>query len=97
MPLACMKRQHGYFIRMTQAVEQILNEAQHLSAAERKELADRLVECLVRDIPPGVQRAHLAEVRRRMAQVDSGEVSLVPGDEALEQVRRLVGSSQAGR
>ncbi len=82
---------------MTQAVEQILNEAKQLSVAEREELADRLVESLIRDIPPAVQRAHLEEVRRRIAQVDSGEVTLVPGDQALEQVRRLVGSSRAER
>jgi len=82
---------------MTQAVEQILNEAEQLSVAERGELADRLVEGLVRDIPSVVQQAHLAEVRRRIAQVDTGAVQLVPGDAALEQVRQLVGSSRAGR
>jgi hypothetical protein len=82
---------------MTQAVEQILNEAEQLSGPEREELADRLVERLIRDIPHAVQRAHLAEVRRRIAQVDSGDVQLVPGPAALEQVRRLLGPSRAGR
>jgi hypothetical protein len=92
-----MKRRDAYFVHMTQATAQILNEAEQLSLAEREELADRLMESLIRDIPPGVQRAHLAEVRRRIAQVDSGEVSVVPGDAALEQVRRLVGSASAER
>jgi len=81
---------------MTQTVARILSEAEQLSAAEREELADRLVESLVRDIPPEVQRAHIAEVRRRIAAVESGEASLVPAEEALEQVRRLVGSARAG-
>jgi len=32
-------------------------------------------------------------VRRRIAQVEAGEVTLIPGEEALEQVRRLVASA----
>jgi hypothetical protein len=63
---------------------------------EREELTDLLVERLVRDIPPEVQRAHSGEVRRRIAQVESGEVSIIPAAEALERVRRLVGAATAG-
>jgi len=35
-------------------------------------------------------RAQLAEVRRRIAQIESGEAELIPGDEALARVRRLL-------
>jgi 3-deoxy-D-arabino-heptulosonate 7-phosphate (DAHP) synthase class II len=80
---------------MTQNLARILDEAEQLSVAEREELADRLVESLVRDIPPEIQRAHITEVRRRMAEVASGEVSLVSGDEAMQRVRQLVESSRA--
>jgi hypothetical protein len=82
---------------MTAAVEHILNEAEQLSVAEREELADLLVERLVPEISVEVQRAQTTEVRRRIAQVESGEVSLVAAEEALAQVRRLVSSAQAGR
>ena len=75
---------------MTQAVAHILPEVERLSLDERAELTDRLVESLARNVPPDIERAHLEEVRRRMAQVESGEVSLIPGDEALTEVRRLV-------
>lgn len=81
---------------MTQNVARILDEAEQLSIAEREELADRLVESLVRDIPPEIERAHLTEVRRRIAEVASGEVSLVSGDEAMRRVRQLVDSARAG-
>lgn len=81
---------------MTQNVARILDEAEQLSIAEREELADRLVESLVRDIPPEIQRAHVTEVRRRIAEVASGEVSLVSGDEAMRRVRQLVESTRAG-
>ena len=81
---------------MTQTVARILNEVEQLSVAEREELADRLVESLVRGIPPDVQQAHVAQVRRRIADVELGKVTLIPGEEALQQVRRLVGSARAG-
>ena len=80
---------------MTQAVAQILEAADQLSAPERAELADRMVERLVHDIPPDIAEAQLTEVRRRIAQVEAGEVALIPGDEALAQVRRLLASSRA--
>lgn len=80
---------------MTQAVAQILEAADQLSAPERAELADRMVERLVHDIPPDIAEAQLTEVRRRIAQVEAGEVALIPGDEALAQVRRLLTSSSA--
>jgi hypothetical protein len=81
---------------MTQNVARILKEAEQLSVAECEELADRLVERIIREIPSEIHEAHIAEVRRRITQVDSGEVSVVPGDEALQRVRRLVASARAG-
>lgn len=84
-----------YFGCMTQAVAHILEEAEQLSAAERAELADRLVESIANDIPQDIAAAQLAEVRRRITQVESGEVTLIPGDEALARVRKLVESARA--
>ena len=79
---------------MTQAVAQILAEVEQLSQPERAELADRLVEKLGHNIPPEIERAQLGEVRRRMAQLESGKLTLIPGEQALEQVRRLVASAR---
>ena len=45
-------------------------------------------------IPPEMERAQLEEVRRRIAQVESGTVRLIPGEQALDQVRRLVASAR---
>lgn len=77
---------------MTQAVAHILAEVERLTPPERADLADRLVESLAGNVPPEIERAQIDEVRRRIAQVESGEVVLIPGDQALEQVRRLVAS-----
>ncbi|HYH44578.1 MAG TPA: addiction module protein [Thermoanaerobaculia bacterium] len=40
-------------------------------------------------------RLQLDEVRRRIAEVESGAVTLIPGDEALAQVRSLVANQIA--
>jgi putative addiction module component (TIGR02574 family) len=85
-----------YSVSMTATVARILSEVEQLSAGEREELTDRLVQSLAHDIPPEVQSAHIAEVRRRIAEVESGKVSLVSGEEAMERVRRLVDSARAG-
>lgn len=80
---------------MTQAVAHILEEAKQLSPAERAELTDRLVESVAHDIAPDIAQAQVSEVRRRIAQVEAGEVALIPGDEALDHVRRIVASARA--
>jgi len=81
---------------MTQAVSHILAEVERLSPLERADLTDRLVETLANHVPLEIERAQIDEVRRRIVQVESGKVALIPGDEALEQVRRLVASARRG-
>jgi putative addiction module component (TIGR02574 family) len=70
--------------------EEIFRDALALPPDARAELTERLVESLARDVAPEITSAQLAEVRRRIAQVESGEVELVPGDEALARVRNLL-------
>jgi putative addiction module component (TIGR02574 family) len=73
---------------MTQALARILNDVKQLSVPERAELADKLAESLAGEIPPEIERAQLEEVRRRIASADRGQ-TLIPGSEALAQVRKL--------
>ena len=75
---------------MTQAVAHLMEEVDQLSAAERAELADLLVERLANDISPDVEQAQIAEVRRRISAVESGEVALIDGTDALARVRQIV-------
>jgi putative addiction module component (TIGR02574 family) len=82
---------------VTQAVAHILNEAERLSAPERADLADRLVETLAREIPSDIERAQLDEVQRRIGQVESGKVALIPGDQALASVRRMVEAARLAK
>jgi putative addiction module component (TIGR02574 family) len=70
--------------------EEIFHDAVALPPDVRAELAERLIASLADDASPEITEAQLAEVRRRIAQVESGEVALIPGDEAIARVRRLL-------
>ena len=52
-----------------------------------------MIETPAHDVPPDIQRAQLEEVRRRIAEVEPGEVTLIPGDQMFAEVRRMVKSA----
>ena len=70
--------------------EEIFQDAVALPLDVRAELTERLIASLADDVSPEITEAQLAEVRRRIAQVESGEVALIPGDEVLARVRNLL-------
>lgn len=70
--------------------EEIFHDAIALPTDIRAELAERLIASLANDVSPEITEAQLAEVRRRIAQVESGEAQLIPGEEALAGVRNLL-------
>jgi putative addiction module component (TIGR02574 family) len=79
---------------MTQAVAHILEEVEQLSVVERADLADRLLASLAHDTPPEIEQKQIDEVRRRITQIETGEVTLIPGLVALAQVRQLIQSAR---
>ncbi len=70
---------------MATSIEVLEAEVLGLSAAERSRLLERLIASL--DADPEIQKAWVQEAERRDAEVDSGAVSLVPGEEALSRLR----------
>jgi putative addiction module component (TIGR02574 family) len=70
--------------------EEIFRDAVALPHDVRAELTERLIASLAEDISSEISSAQLAEVRRRIAQVESGEAALIPGDEVLARVRQLL-------
>lgn len=70
--------------------EQIYNDAIALPPEARADLAERLIASLSGDVSAEITNAQLGEVRRRIAQVEAGEVALTPGDEVLKQARELL-------
>jgi len=73
----------------------ILEDAEQLFVSERADLADRILERLSQGISPDIAQSWIAEVCRRIGQVETGGVALIPGEEALAHVRRQVESARA--
>ena len=72
--------------------DQLFLEAMSLSPEARAELTDRLVASSAEAILPEIERAHLAELRRRIARVEAGEVQLIPGEQVLAEGRAVLAS-----
>ena len=77
---------------MPATADQLFLEALSLPPEARADLTDRLVASSAEAIPPEIERAHLDEVRRRMARVEAGEVQLIPGEQVLAEARALLAS-----
>ena len=70
---------------MALTYEQIAAEAMRLSAEQRADLADKLWISV--DTPEAVAAAWDAEVERRIAQIDSGDVETIPFEDVMAELR----------
>ena len=70
---------------MASQVDLLEAEVLRLPPADRARLVERLIASL--DADPEVEEAWAAEVERRNAEIESGAVSLVPGPEALAELK----------
>lgn len=71
--------------------EELTEEAMQLSPAARVLLADKLVESLESEEIDEVEQLWATEAIRRRDEIRSGKVKSVPGEQVLDEVRRLVG------
>ena len=76
---------------MPLTLDQIAEEAMRLPPASRALLADKLVESLETEELDEIQRLWSAEAIRRRDEIRRGQVKPIPGDQVIEEVRRLVG------
>jgi len=70
-------------------VEQVQSLALELPRAERARLAERLIASLDEDSE--IEQAWLSEVRRRVAELRSGSVTPIPGEQVFEELKGLAG------
>ena len=70
---------------METQLEILESEALKLTPSERAALAERLLASLEEDSE--IEEAWAAEIERRIAEVESGAVQVVPIAEALAQIR----------
>ena len=75
---------------MATSIEQLVTQAMELPGESRARLAEILVESLeAGDIGP-VEKAWLAEAKRRRDDVRAGRVEPIDGEEALLSVRNSI-------
>lgn len=72
---------------MASTVEQVAADALNLPSDGRALLVEKLLDSLSGEVDSAVERAHLAEVRRRRAAVQAGKSELIDGDDALRRAR----------
>jgi len=76
---------------MPLTLDQIAEEAMQLPASSRLLLADKLVESLETEDLDEIQGLWAVEAIRRRDEIRSGKVNPIPGEQVIEEVRRLVG------
>lgn len=75
---------------MATTVEDLMKRAMELSAEERAQLADELVESLDTKTLSELDKRWLAVAKRRRDEVRNGYGQTVPGPQALQQVRDTI-------
>ena len=71
---------------MASSLQAVEAAALELSSEERGQLAQRLLSSLPRD--PEVEAAWDAEIRRRVAELESGAMDTTPAEEVFAEARR---------
>lgn len=75
---------------MPTLVEDLSAQAKTLPAEDRARLVEELLESLDPEPESGVEAAWDREIERRVAEVESGQVILIPADEVYAEAERLI-------
>jgi putative addiction module component (TIGR02574 family) len=75
---------------MSSLVDELSARAKALSAEERARLAEELLESLQGEADADAEAAWDREIERRVAEIESGAVRLIPAEEVHAEVRRLI-------
>jgi hypothetical protein len=72
---------------MSDLITELSQRARELVPEDRARLAEELLASLEGDLEPAVDAAWDEELRKRIAEVESGAVSLLPGAETLARLK----------
>ena len=73
----------------TPQVSEVLEKALALSTQERGLLIDRLIESLDEGpVEEGVEEAWGEEIKRRVDDIRSGKVKMIPGEQGLREIAK---------
>ena len=75
---------------MTDLVAELSQRASELAPEDRARLAEELLASIEGHLEPEVDAAWDEEIRKRIAEIESGTVKLILADEVFERVRRTL-------
>ena len=73
---------------MSPIANKVFDEALSLPASTRISLIEKLVTSLNLPISPEIDHLWAGEAERRIAEIECGEVKLIPGEDVFEKIRR---------
>ncbi len=74
---------------MSDLVDELSRKARALPPGDRVRLAEELL-ATVQEADPEIEAAWDAEIKRRIAEIESGTAKLIPAEEVFAEVRRLI-------
>jgi putative addiction module component (TIGR02574 family) len=77
---------------MAMTLDSIVEETRQLPADVVAELVDRILRARHGGMEPGVEQAWKQETRRRIAEIESGVVEGIPGEEVSARIRKKLGA-----
>ncbi len=72
-------------------MDRITEQALSLPADEKLNLVDKLLSSLNLPPAPEIESLWAEEAERRIAEIDSGEAELIPGNVVFEKIRKKYG------
>ena len=76
---------------MPRSIRESVEEARQLPYGERAELVEQLILANQLDLDPKIEKAWADTALRRLAEMESGEVKPIPGEEVMAEIRKVVG------
>lgn len=76
---------------MPMTPNQIVEAARQLPREQMVEVVDRLTLALGAEPDASIENAWKQETRRRLAELESGQVQAIPGEMVSERIRKIVG------
>ena len=73
---------------MATVSDKVMDEVLSLPADARMSLVEKLIASLNLPTQPEIDRVWAEEAERRVAQIDRGEVELIPGEEVFAKLRQ---------
>ncbi|HVC10307.1 MAG TPA: addiction module protein [Burkholderiales bacterium] len=77
------------FPRRSDLVDELSHKARALPPEDRVRLAEELLAS-VQEVDAEAEAAWEEEIKRRIAEIDSGKAKLIPAEEVFAEVRRLL-------